>query len=189
MGRVIFPLGRSLAMAAAAMLLSPVARGQGAASPDRAGKTAPAWWKTHFDLATLLPPEAADRDTVAGGDVDLAPAMIAGVGATDRQRGATAITDKVAYLFQRQAELSGRVGLSVGSHGLLFGRVGYSEFDIGEAFSRFGARAFSTGGVLVGAGAEARVSPSLSFKTEVHSVEYRSDLSDRQLLGGLAWRY
>lgn len=176
-------------MVAAASLLATVARGQAAVPPDRADEPAASRWKTHFDLATLLPRQAVDHNTVAGADLEIAPAVVAGFGAADRRRGTTAGTDTVAFLFQRQAEISGQVGLSVGSHGLLFGRVGYSEFDIGEAFSRFGARAFSSGGVLVGAGAEAKVSANLSFKTEYHSVDYRSDLSDRQLLGGLAWHY
>lgn len=157
--------------------------------PDGAPALTP-WPETPFDLSRIAPDRAlAVRDVTAGGDAEVAPDVIGGIEAGDLQRGATSVTDTVTPVYQRQAQISGKLGVRVGDHGLLFGRIGYAEFDLGEAFPRSASHDFSAGGVIVGAGAEVRLSQSLSLKTEIHSVDYARDLSDRQLLSGLAWHY
>lgn len=163
-----------------------------AAQPsDVAGPSSPAAWRaSRFDLSQLAPDAvSARRDASSGADLELGPNLVGSLEAADIQRGGAAAIDTTTPLFQRQAELSGRLGVLVDGRSLLFGRVGYAEFDLAQAFPRFGSRGFSTNGVLIGAGAETRLSPALSLTTEFRSVDYSPALSNRQMLGGLSLRY
>lgn len=176
-------------MAAAVSMLTASAEAQ-IPGPSIDRPTAAEWRMSRFDLSQLAPQStAAVRDVTTGVDTQLAPGLVGSLEAADIQRGAAAANDTNTPLFQRQAELSGRMGLLVNGRSLLFGRLGYAEFDVAQAFPRAGSRELSAGGVLVGAGAETRLSPALSLKTEYKAVDYSPGLSNRQVLGGLAWHY
>lgn len=169
--------------ASAQAQLSPSTQGE-APAPGPSAATVP------FDLSRIAPDRAvAVREATAGGEAEIAPNVLGGIEAGDLQRGATSVSDAVTPVYQRQAQISGKLAVRVGDHGLLFGRVGYAEFDLGEALPRSASRDFSAGGVLVGAGAEVRLSRSLSVRGEAHSVDYARNIADRQVLSGLAWHY
>ena len=108
--------------------------------------------------------------------------------AAERQRGAAVTVGTIAPLYQREANISGRVGLLVDGRSLVFGRLGYSEYNLDQSFSGRGSQGRTAGGLLGGAGAETRLSPALSIRTEYQSVDYTRELANHRVLGTIAWR-
>ena len=85
---------------------------------------------------------------------------------------------------RREFDFSGRIGTPVTHNALLYGKVGYSNLQVREL-----DQVRDLDGLLLGAGAEVKVSPAAYLKSEYRYVTYGNGYSTNGILTGVGLRF
>ena len=123
-----------------------------------------------------------------GYDVAVNPMVLAGIEAGVKLSD-TSYTTSTGYLRgRRELTLAGRIGTPIGDNALLYGKVGYANLQVREQdLISSGKRDLD--GVLFGAGAEVRITPSTYLKGEYRYTDYSGGYVANNVMTGIGIRF
>ncbi len=117
-----------------------------------------------------------------GYDKAVSPSMVIGAEAGMNFSDVSYADD--ALRSRREFDFSGRIGTPVTHNALLYGKVGYSNLQVREL-----DQVRDLDGLLLGAGAEVKVSPAAYLKSEYRYVTYGNGYSTNGILTGVGLRF
>ena len=159
------------------------------------------WDQLRFDLGNLgATGRGRSSDlgygAAVGYDVALTPNLVGGVEAAatlSNVRFATGDVLNGGYLRERrEIDVAGRLGTAITPNTLLYGKVGYANLQVRQATTLAGVnsgRLRDLNGVLLGAGAEVKVSPTAYLKSEYRYTNYQDGYTGNAVMTGLGIRF
>ncbi|QKR99500.1 porin family protein [Sphingomonas sp. CL5.1] len=140
-----------------------------------------------FDLSNIGSAGRAKASDVGFGfalgyDKAVSPNMVIGAEAGMNFSDVSYADD--ALRSRREFDFSGRIGTPVTHNALLYGKVGYSNLQVREV-----DQLRNLDGLLLGAGAEVKVSPVAYLKSEYRYVTYGDGYSTNGILTGVGLRF
>lgn len=131
-----------------------------------------------------------------GYDVALSPNLIAGLEAGVNLSDATFATgdalDGGSLRKRRELTLAARVGAAITPSTLLYGKLGYANLQVRESATTAGVETGdlrNLDGLLVGAGAEVKVSSGAYLKSEYRYTDYRDGYAGSSVMTGVGFRF
>lgn len=131
-----------------------------------------------------------------GYDIALSPSLVAGLEAGVNLSDAAFTTGDAVdggYLRKRrELTLAGRLGAAITPNALLYGKLGYANLQVRESETTAGVVSGGVrnlDGLLVGAGAEVKVSPNAYLKSEYRYTDYRDGYSGSTVTTGVGLRF
>lgn len=123
-----------------------------------------------------------------GYDVALTPMVVAGVEVGTKLADTSYATSTGYLRTRREITLAGRLGMPVGDNGLLYGKVGYANLQVREQDLVSNDKR-DLDGVLLGAGAEVRISPNTYLKGEYRYTDYADGYVANNIMTGVGIRF
>lgn len=123
-----------------------------------------------------------------GYDVALTPTLVAGVEAGVNLSDTSYTTTTGRLRERRELTLAGRIGAPIGDNALLYGKVGYANLQVREQDLIANTRR-DLGGVLLGAGAEVRITPRAYLKGEYRYTDYAGGYVGNNVMTGIGIRF